>query len=273
MFGFCRDPLVKQMYKLGYTLIPLPESGTAPLQCFGRQGKALFRLGTLGDLFVPGQYPMPVIEPNIDMADDFTQTKSSALDASLGLAVLQEWLGDDKPEVTAKFGRSSKFAFNLRGVKKDRISIKPLDDFLVTASLNIGGPTLRKLLDGDEVYVTIAVLKATAMAVAAASGILVEGKLDVPEIVGLGISGDASVKLHPEGASTVVFEATKPLVFGFQAVQLCFVDGAYRSLKVDRNDLQLMSNESLATPESSGETGWLCDRIGAGFPRFLPASS
>jgi hypothetical protein len=60
---------------------------------------------------------------------------------------------------------------------------------------------------------------------------------------------------------------SEALVFGFRAVQVCFHEGAYRALRVERAKLQLMS-EGRATSQAAAETGWLCDRIGTTFPRF-----
>jgi hypothetical protein len=83
---------------------------------------------------------------------------------------------------------------------------------------------------------------------------------------GLGASGDVSVKVKSDGERRLNFEATKPLVFAFQAVQLCFLKGAYRTLRVERSTMQIMSDKGLRT--GAAETGWLCDEIGFTFTRF-----
>ncbi|WP_063677024.1 hypothetical protein [Bradyrhizobium neotropicale] len=270
MLGFCRDPLVRELHKLGYSLIPLPEARTSPGDCFARQGKELFRLGTLANLFAAGKNPEPEIARDIEAAD-LTITKSATLDSGLGLAMLTQWLGQARAEISGKLNKSAKFSFELRDVKKDAIDIQPLDEFLVSGSLNLEGPTVRQMLDGDDVYVTTSVLKARSLVVSTSKGTLVDGKVEMPEIAGLGASGDASLKITTEGDQGLVFEANKPLVFGFQAVQLCFQNGAYRSLRVERSKLQLMSGEGLSTSAAAAETGWLCDRIGSTFPRFAAA--
>ena len=58
MLGFCRDPFITQLHRLGFTLMPLAEAGIAPLDVYGRQGRELFRLGNAAKLFTPGEVPV-----------------------------------------------------------------------------------------------------------------------------------------------------------------------------------------------------------------------
>jgi hypothetical protein len=273
MLGFCRDPLVVELHNLGYSLISLPEARTSPLDCFARQGKELFRLGRLGDLFTAGKNGEPTITPNTDVAG-LNITRSSMLDSGLGFAMLSQWIGNAKANISGTLKRSAKFSFEIKDVKKDSIDLKPLDDFLLSASLNFEGPTVQQMLEGDEIYVVTSILKARSLAVATASGGLIEPKVELPESMGLGVSVDAQLKIQRDSDNSLAFVANNdPLVFAFQAVQLCFHKGAYRSLRLERSKLQVMSDQGLGTTESAAETGWLCDRMGSTFPRFSPTTS
>jgi hypothetical protein len=267
MLGFCRDPLVVQLHNLGYSLVSLPESRTAPLDCFARQGKELFRLGKLSELFKAGKNGEPAIAANTNVAE-LKIRKSSTLDSGLGFAMFSQWIGDAKANLSGAVKRSAQFSFEIKDVKKDGVDLKPLDDFLVTASLNSEGPTVQRMLEGDEIYVVTSILKAQSLAVATVSGGLTEGKAALPESLGLPVSVGANLKVQKDSDNSLAFEASEPLVFAFQAVQLCFHQGAYRSLRIERNKLQVMSEKGLATTESVAETGWLSDRMGSTFPRF-----
>src|SRR5215813_8232981 len=97
MLGFCRDPLVDQLHKLGYSLVPLAEASIQPLELVGRQGKELFRFGKLDELFEASlEAPLPAIHSNIEAAD-LQVTRTSSLDAGFSLTLmLNKWLGGDK---------------------------------------------------------------------------------------------------------------------------------------------------------------------------------
>jgi hypothetical protein len=268
MLGFCRDPFITQLNRLGFTLMPLAEAGIAPLDVYGRQGRELFRLGNAAALFVAGEVPLPNIEIDIPAAE-LRLKKTAALDAGLGVALMSEWLGHKNPEVSEKISRSNKFQFELKGVVKDRVDLDPLDRFLKTAHLHLAGPMLRRMLDGNEVYITTTLLKARSMSLSSHTKLLSDGHATIPETEALPVGVKASVKLSSKNDNELEFKAAKPLVFAIQAVQVCLVNGIYKTIRVERSGMQLMSDKGLAAVEKT-ETGWLCDQVGTFFPRFAP---
>jgi hypothetical protein len=142
-----------------------------------------------------------------------------------------------------------------------------LDAFLPSARLNVEGPSVREMIEGDEIYVTTAVLKAKGLTATAEGQSEAEGRVSIPEVEGVSVSGDGSVKMKGAGDRGLVFEAQVPLAFAFQAVQICFVHEAYRALRVLRGSLQLMGNDGLETLPAT-ETGWLSDQMGSSFARI-----
>jgi len=208
--------------------------------------------------------PLPDIESNL--TEGVTISKSGSIDSGLGLSVmLDKWLGGDKAGLKGKFKGSSRFELQLDDVRKDRIDLGKLDAYLVGASMTLTMPTIQRLLDQDEIYVTVAVLKTPSMQFKSGSGRLVDGEVSIPD-VGVAPAGSAKIDLDSKDGSTFVFKADKPVVFAFQAVQLRYDNGVYKALRIDRKPGQLMSDDGLATAGSAADTGYLGDRIG---PRFV----
>ena len=54
MFGFCRDPFVAELHKMGFSLVALAQADIRPLELLGRQGRELSRYGTLDAVFDGG---------------------------------------------------------------------------------------------------------------------------------------------------------------------------------------------------------------------------
>jgi hypothetical protein len=271
MWGFCRDPFITQLNQLGFILMPLAEAGVAPLDVYGRQDRELFRLGNAAALFVAGEVPVPNIALDVPAAE-LRIHKTTAVDGSLGVALMSEWLGHKNPEVSQKISRSNKFQFELKSVTKDRVDLDPLDRFLMKAQLDLTGPLLRRMLNANEIYITTTLLKARSMSLSSHTKLLSDGHATIPETEALPVGAKANVKLASKSDNELEFKAAKPLVFAFQAVQVCLVSGVYKTIRVDRSGLQLMSDDGLTTAPKT-ETGWLCDQVGTFFPRFTPDSA
>jgi hypothetical protein len=130
MFGFCQDRFTKAIYRLGYTLVPLPDASRKPLEVLGRCGRDLYRYGDLGIVFRSERDPLPEIEDGITVGLPET-SETMVLDNRIGLHVLTQWLGGDKAGFAGKLKRTSRFKMKLVGVTKAGAKLKPLDDFLV----------------------------------------------------------------------------------------------------------------------------------------------
>jgi hypothetical protein len=270
MLGFCRDPFVTQLYRLGYSLIPLPEAGMEPLDVYGRQGRELFRLGRLDALFDAGTGVLPSVTPNIEAAE-LKITRSSSLDSGLGASIVSDWLGKNQPEVAAKVHDLGKFSFQLKGVVKDRVDLVPLDDFLTAASMKSGAPFFRRMVDSDDVYVVTSLLKARSVLLSSTEKQAGNVNASLPAESGLPVGGKAKVEMVTSENAAQEFKASIPLAFAVQAVQICFLNGAYKTLRVDRSRLQLMSDDG-RTRATEDETGWLSDVLGPYFPRIIEAA-
>lgn len=261
MFGFCRDDLMRELHKKGYSVVPLPEASVHARQVVGRYKHSLYRFGDLVELFESRSRSVPQIMPEAEAAPiDVTQT--GGLDGKLGAAVVGRWLGGDKAGVAARLRQSRRFRLKIADVKKEYIDLGVADEFLAKARLRAEMPTIERLMEVDGIYVIASVLKAPSMIIESESGDLVGGEIQASEISS-GVSGSIKVSTDGKKLNKVVFKADVPVVFAFQAAKLIYEHGSYVSLHPERDELTLMGKS-----DSSLNEGWLCDEIGPGIVAF-----
>jgi hypothetical protein len=263
MFGFCQDPLIAEIQRKGYSLLPLAEAGIAPLQVLGRHGRRLFRYSDVNTIFLAGATELPQVKLAIDVAP-IDETETMALDNGLGLSVLSKWFGG-KTSLNGRLNRSSKLKLKLGKIDKQEVDLGLLDAFLVNATLRFEMPAIEELLDADSLYVVSAVLRTKSLELVSEVGELLSGDGSVPDL-GSGISGKIRVSAQGNDKRHILLNADEPVVFAFQAVRALYDNGRYETIRPERKNLKLMSEEERSPMPQ--ETGWLCDQIGSGFVRF-----
>jgi hypothetical protein len=87
------------------------------------------------------------------------------------------------------------------------------------------------MLNDDKIYVVTSVLKSNKISVSAKDASKQSIDLDLP-VVQEAIGFNVKVAGAQGRAGLVTFEGAVPLAFGFQAVQLIFDKGIYRSMKL-----------------------------------------
>lgn len=236
MFNCSKDPALTYLSSFGYNVIKLPKSDFSPLMVLARSNKSLQRVGQLTSVFKPGASPLPTISAN-NAAASISGQRSSDLKVGIGLSILGgliSALGGSTLGLSASYQKARTIAFELADVVEDRVDFGQLDAFLADADGQPFSPTISRLLEDDEIFVTTAVLRSNK--------VLVEGKtegghglaLDIP-IVQQAVGGKLELKLASGSQSKIYYEGDQPLAFGFQAVRVIMENGVFQYAKFAKN--------------------------------------
>ncbi len=226
------DPTLTYLKKYGYSVIRLPKDDITPSLLLAKEGKSLTRLGALTDLFKEGASPAPVVARD-GQAANLDGGVTANLSVGLGVSVLGNFIkamGGSNVGLEAQYQNAKAVEFKFDDIKSDTIEIIALDKFLTGAEVDNTSRHVAELLEADQLYVLTATLKCKAFSVKAegSSGGGVE--LDVSAIQGA-VGGKVKVAAASAGKSMVTYRGDKPLVFGFQAVQLFYNQGRYQAFK------------------------------------------
>jgi len=227
---WCPDPLLESLKQYGYNIIRLPRSGIRPLQILTRTGTDLDRLGDLTTIMLTGPVvPAMSQEVATNIAGGIARTGS--IDAKLGIPILSNAIaamGGSRIGLEARYEGAKSVTFEFLEVKEEAIEVARLDQYLAQAKPNPKNRQITKLLTADAVYVITSVLKSSKLNIAAKSSRNQALKLDAGELAKLvGADGKVNVSAVDSSSSTIQYAGAVELAFGFQAVQLQFVDGKY----------------------------------------------
>ncbi len=218
----------------GYGTIALPKASIKPLVMLTRSGDRLTPLGPLASTFDAGAAPLPTATR--DRSAPVSGSRSRNLDAAIGINILGQVIGalaGSALGIKAKYKDARKVEFEFGEVMEDQVTIADLDQFLATAAVKGGvGPTLRRMIEEDEVYVIVATLDAQKISVDATRENNAGLELEVPVIQQLA-GGNINVSGGGASTSTITYSSKeKPLAFGVKVVRLDFEDGRYTSMKI-----------------------------------------
>jgi hypothetical protein len=128
MGAWCEDPWLKEIRGWGYVPVLLPKTGLAPLRVLKRRDKELNDIGSLLDLFVPGEVPAPEPRPE-EKSPDRGRVESGKLKIGFGLHFLHgalEVLGvSGAPRAEHRSAKSLRFTAEDIGISK--VDLVPLD--------------------------------------------------------------------------------------------------------------------------------------------------
>ena len=145
MIGFCRDPLITEIKKRGYCLVPLPDSTVMPGLVVGRKGKTLFRLGGLAASF-HSDHPAPTIQTEDTVAPiDITET--GKIDGALGARVLTSLLGTDAAGLEGSLSKTKRFVLKISNIIRHYFGLRELDYSYRTSHLDASLPTFQRLME------------------------------------------------------------------------------------------------------------------------------
>ena len=234
----CREESFTTYLKaFGYCVIRVPREDVKPLQIMSRNGRDLLRLGDLSTLLVKGgEIDLPQIKPD-NKAANICGQRTSALSVGVGLSILGGVIGamgGTTLGLDGKYKQARTVAFEFSDVLEDSIEIAKLDQYLTDADVSPFSRHVGALLEADRIYVTTATIKSNKFTVEARDSEKRGVELSVPEIQQI-VGGNVEVSVAGQVTSKLTYEATKeegkPLVFGFQAVQLFYDENHYTAFK------------------------------------------
>jgi len=230
---WCKDPFLTYLKQFGYNAIRLPKADVKPLQVLARDGKDLNRLGEVNSLLVAGKsIPLPTLRENT-LAANISGQRTGNLSVGVGLSILGSVLGamgGSKLGLDSKYQHAKTTSFEFQDVYEDKIEIIELDKYLGNADVNPFSRYVAELLEADELFVTTATIKSTKFTIEAKKSDGAALELAIPEIQGI-VGGNVKVSGSASVASTICYESSIPLAFGFQAVRLYYEDGRYTAIE------------------------------------------
>lgn len=246
----CKDPSLSVLKSKGYNVVQLPRVDLLPTQLLVAKGNKLQRLGELLSVFVadPDGPPVPTIKPDRP-GPNISGTKSADLDAGFGLNLLGgliSALGGSTLALNTAYSRARTVQFEFAATIENSAELALIDQFLAGSRINPFARAVAEMLEADKVYVVTSTLKANTINVTAKDASKQSIGLDLP-VIQNAIGGNLKVTGNAADDSVVSFQGAVPLVFGFQAVQLVFDHGRYRTFKLV--DAGKVTAEAVAPPE------------------------
>lgn len=209
----------------GYCVLRMPRGDSKPLQTLLKAGKKdLTRLGELATITIPGANPLPPLSVDNEAPIEISGKESSSTKIEIGINILGniiQALGGNKIGLSLGFSKAKTMTFKFEDVLEDHIDVDKLDLYLSTCGFRSDMTTVTDALIDDEVFVITSTIKTTKFVINAKGDSGAKVSLDVPAISGVA-SGSLSVDTAKATEGTVVYEGTKPVIFGFQAVRLFF---------------------------------------------------
>lgn len=230
---WCADPLLNYLNAFGYCVVRLPKMDVRPLQIYTKRGNSLDRLGELATILLAGDaVPFPPISENIQAAT-ISGKRTGDISIGVGLSIMDGILsamGGLKLGLDARFREAKTISFEFHSVLEDKVELAKLDQYLNNADVNPYSRYVTELLEADRLYVTTATLKSQKFVAEARKSDGTSLEVPLPEIQGM-VGGNVNVSGQANSTSRITFEGSHPLVFGFQAIQLFYQQGHYRSFE------------------------------------------
>jgi hypothetical protein len=225
----CKDPSITYLNKFGYNVVRLPRAGVEPLDVVGRDRTTEW-LGPLSSVW-RSSLPVPVPGPPRP-AVDVQGRCSGKIDLSIGLRILANALkafGAATSSLEFAFQRTSKLTFTFTNVASVAIAPLQAGNYLSNGDLDTRNPIVRNYFLDDEdrdaqAYLIFDVLKSDSITIHATSDS--SAHLDLPAIQSaVGTNVAASWANNQQSALT--FRGPSPVTFGFRAMEIHYVDGAW----------------------------------------------
>ncbi len=229
----CHDNALDYLHALGYNVVLLPKGDVAPLQLLSSAGRVTFdRFGDLGTVLIGnGTVGLPPVSAGVPAAS-FAGRSSSQLKLGIGLSVLGNVIaamGGSPLGLETVYGTAAQVSFEFRDVFEDRVEVAALDRYVAAADVDPFGVHAQHLLTAGDLLVVTSTLKTTTIAVRASDRAERGLTLEVPVVQDV-VGAPITVGSIAEDTTVLTYTGPSPLVFGFQAVRLHYVDGFYRAL-------------------------------------------
>jgi hypothetical protein len=230
--AWCPDPFANLLKEQGYLAIRMPKADVRPLQILAQGDVDLERLGDLASVFEAGAVKLPDISPP-QPSPELSGKRTGDLKLGLGLTLLGNIvaaLGGSRLGLKGRYEKAHTLTFEFHEVLAESVPLTELDKFLAAADVNPFSRYVGQLLEADAVYITTATIKSKKFTVEARKSDNTSLELDVP-VVQQGVGAEVKVSKDAAAAWKLTYEGTLPLVFGFQATQLFYEKGEYRTMK------------------------------------------
>lgn len=224
--GICIDRSTKFLKTLGYNVVRLPRQGIEPLHLIGVQKGEAIQLGGLDKLLASAPAPMPTIARD-EHTTGINGQRSSDLSLSLGLNVLGAIVGSmgGSLDFKTQYKNAKTITFEYADVLGD--SVAPLDvgKYLSDAEVDYDNKIVEQYVLGNgRLYVITRTIKSTKFRVEAKTSNGGGVDIDVPVLKEI-LGGKVNVTATASSSTTVTYEGSIPLVFGFQCLDLGIRDG------------------------------------------------
>ena len=253
-FMTCKDQSLTFLNGFGYNVVRAPKVDIQPLQLLIREKGIMKNLGELASLLNVGDLaPLPGIKRDKQMAN-ISGSRTSDLSAGVGISILGNIIGamgGSKLGLEAKYAQAKTISFEFADVLEDSLEIVMLDQFLAGADVNPLSRFVANLLEADDIFVITAVIKSQSISVLSKKKNDTAVVVSVPEIKEI-VGGNVDVSTKSGSESTITFSGKVPLVFGFQAIQLTYEDGQYKTFKHLKPGGGAVSFSAAATAGSNG---------------------
>jgi len=225
------DPFTSYLKSFGYNPIRLPRASLHPLQVLAKANGELTWLGEMADVF-ESSVPLPPVAADTP-AGAISGKRTSDLSIGVALSLLGGVigaLGGSRLGLDLAYKRAKTAVFEFPEVFEDGVGVAKLDQYLAGADVRPIGPSVEKMLEADELYVTTSCIKSRKFTLDAHSESGASVSVDVP-VIQQAVGGSVKVGGSNTTDAKVTYEGTIPLVFGFQAVQLFYDKRAYTVMK------------------------------------------
>jgi hypothetical protein len=247
--GICKDAAVTYLQDLGYNVVRHPREGIAPLQLVGVQNGETTYLGGIDKLLANVTGELPRVNEN-EVTAGIRGQQSSKIDAAIGVKILQSALSalGGSLGISAGFKHTRTIQFVFDHVLSDSIEPLALGRYLRRGVVDAENPVLNQYVLGNgRLFVITRTVKTNKFTVAAAAGKDTTASLDVPAIQQLA-SGKVKVTAASADASTVSFEGSAFVVFGFQCHEIGVADGALSLVQIKSGSIAMAAGD-----EESGD--------------------
>jgi hypothetical protein len=230
---FCRDRTIDYLRQYGYNVVRLPKGDLPPLQLLSGDKRELSRFGKLQTVLVgDGSVPLPRVGRDLP-APHISGQRTSELKVGLGLSVLGSLVGAMGGSILGlkgAYGEAATISFEFADVFEDKVEVAALDRYLAASDIDPLSKTAAQILERDEMYVVTSTLKSDKILVHSQRKRGGSVEIDVPVLQGA-VGAKVRVSATSGATQMLTYIGAKPLVFGFQAVQMFYDFGTYRVIK------------------------------------------
>lgn len=224
------DPFLTLLADIAFLPLRLPRSGIEPLALVSKAGKDLTILGKLQEAFTGSDLGAPPISRDIGTAASVQRTRTSRIQLSVGLSLLQnilQALTGKSCEISGGFESASSLVLEFAGVSVDRADLVELDRYLGRAVIHPDSRHVRTMLVKGDCGVITAVLRCRRYLVTAHTQNGGQAAINLP-LLQKAVAGQVRVTAAGEDSRRIAFEGPDPLAIGVQAVQLFYTnDGRF----------------------------------------------